>query len=236
MSRVPTFSTYFLHEAQRLTGLSTTSVKRLCRCASTQAPSAAECVFFYALGCGRVTYLLGCAKGTKLEEEYLQMACLVGEMSEDELVASGDVLPWRFRKALSTYSGMHDRLEMREAVKEAWRVELSAVFADGSVSLRETCRELGLNPGNVSAWLRHGGRSKVAYESARRLREYVTAGAAEPDVDLQVRARQNEAVADYVKKAKSRKSPAGCASTHMDSPTHSHSLVSYAQSPLHEMA
>lgn len=80
-------------------------------------------------------------------------------------VAFGD----RYRKVLNSFYADWHRPETLARSKSIRRDACLRAKRERGVPVAPICRELGLNVGNVNAWLKNGDMSKVSLENATRL-------------------------------------------------------------------
>lgn len=162
---------YFLLYSQELTGIETTSVRRLATAAQEEAPSAAEAVFLYALAASRLELLLRCATHGQAAEGWSQAAkALPDEVAVEDLVADpcGWGLGERYVKSLASCRHAMEAPARRAALARRYRKLVLSLLNETGTSVSSLCRESGANKGNVAAWLR-GQDGKVSLDLARHL-------------------------------------------------------------------
>ena len=173
-----TFKGWLLRYCQQLTGLKTTSVKKLVRLVERNAPHAAETVCLYALAVGRASDLVRHSASESLwagcrdVAEMLSAPAAKGERAfEEALRCAYGNLPPRFRKVVDLYDSLDADAanDLRVKAQMAQRV-LAALDRAGCTRYR-LCRDLGLNEGNVYAWLA-GDATKVSRATARKAWKY----------------------------------------------------------------
>lgn len=165
-----TFRRWLLRYCCSLTGVSTTSLKKLASAVCEHAPHAAETVFLYALDLGRVDDL---AKNTEFEdvcEGWEEMRSLSSEYSgraEMFLRDRRNALPNRYRKVLDAYDSIEaNAANDRRVIAMMAQKTREALEASGVTRYR-LAKDLGINEGNLYAWLA-GDAAKMSRQTARR--------------------------------------------------------------------
>ncbi len=159
---------------QELTGLKTTSVKKLVFAVEHNAPHASEAVGLYALSRGRGNDLAKYVQDESLAAEWKALiGCFAGEqvVCEEAIHARYALLPVRYRRVVDLYDGIEADRENDRHVKGLMAQKVSAALERAGITRYRLCRDLGLNEGNIYAWLA-GDPSKVSRETARRAWQY----------------------------------------------------------------
>lgn len=164
MSR--SFGGFLLGYVQELTGLETTSLKRLFRAVADDSPRAAEALLLLALANGRESYLMRQAAGTPFEVPYRKALA-------DLKKSGGDLGGWlaglpeqsRYRKAWNAWRSEATRLERDRGMLPGVRDAIERVLEERGMSRAQACRALGLNKGNFYAFMK-GDVSKLSRETA----------------------------------------------------------------------
>ena len=169
-----TFRGWLLSYCQDLTGLKTTSVKKFVSAVEDSAPHASAAVFLLAVEAGRVADLMGRSSDPELLAEWKSVAAMAPESpvgAEAFARANYDELPIRYRKVIDAYDAVADSRENDERVKALMAEKTVAALENAGKTRYRLCRDLGLNEGNVYAWLA-GDPSKVSRATARRAWHY----------------------------------------------------------------
>lgn len=169
-----TFRGWLLSYCQELTGLKTTSVKKLAAAVEDNAPHASAAVFLLAVNEEKLDSLLEHVFEPDLREEWNYIASMLPENQTDaeafaRLAYRG--LPSRYRKVLDAYDAIAEGQENDSRAKTLMAEKTIAALARAGRSRYRLCRDLGLNEGNVYAWLA-GDPSKVSRDTARRAWHY----------------------------------------------------------------
>lgn len=170
-----TFKGFLRAYCRELTGLSTDSLRKLLQVVLGDAPAAAEVVMAFAAAQGKEGYLAELARGTRLEDEYARAA--------REIEGAGGIEPYvqskgaseRYRKVWHAYRTKREAVVNDRRVVALMGEKLRALMEEKNVTAYRLCKELGLNKGNVYAFLHKGDASKVSRRTARRILNYVEA-------------------------------------------------------------
>ena len=168
----------FLHSyCQELAGVRTSSIKKLCAAATDAAPRTAEPLFLYAMEEGRLALLLKYSTGTWMHDDYRSLARLAGPYETDaRRFAEECALPERYAAVLSAFRAHAGSVEADRRVIGLMRGKtIEALAASGTTAYR-LCKDLGLNMGNVYAYLNKGDVTKVSRDTARRILAYSRTG------------------------------------------------------------
>ena len=169
-----TFRGWLLSYCQELTGLKTTSVKKLASAVGGGAPHASAAVFLLAVEVGRVGDLIARASDPDLLAEWEAIATMLPESptsAETFARANYGELPVRYRKVIDAYDAIAEGRENDEHAKVLMAAKTVAALENAGRTRYRLCRDLGLNEGNVYAWLA-GDPSKVSRDTARRAWRY----------------------------------------------------------------
>ena len=169
-----TFRGWLLSYCQELAGMKTTSVKKLVSAVEGNAPHASAAVFLLAVETGRVADLISRASDPELLAEWDSVAAMLpGEPTGAEAFAraSYDELPIRYRKVIDAYDAVAEGRKNDEHAKALMAEKTVVALENAGKTRYRLCRDLGLNEGNVYAWLA-GDPSKVSRATARRAWRY----------------------------------------------------------------
>lgn len=158
-----------------LTGLETTSLRRLVAAAGSEAPRVTEPLFLLALEERELDYLLRIAEGTRMESEWEPLARTARAFDGDtqSWIESGEA-PERYRRVLSAFEAQGDLLRAKRRMNAIMRERTLAALAQSGMTRYRLAGEAGANRGNLYAWLA-GDDSKVGEETARRVMEVAEA-------------------------------------------------------------
>ncbi len=168
-----TFRGFLEEYCRELSSLDTASLRRLVSAAQGNA-RLVEPLFALAAVQGKAGYLVHVSEGSWFHGDYASLARKLGEYgSVEEMLASGDV-PERYASVLNAFRAQGDILAADRRVNGLLRPRIVSALAERGVSRYRLCRDLGLNPGNVYAYLA-GDDAKVSRETARKILEYAEA-------------------------------------------------------------
>ncbi len=169
-----TFRGWLLSYCQELTGLKTTSVKKLVSAVERSAPHASAAVFLLAVETGRVADLISRASDLELLAEWESVVTMLPQSptgAEAFARANYDKLPARYRKVIDAYDAVAEGRQSDERAKALMAEKTVAALENAGKTRYRLCKDLGLNEGNVYAWLA-GDPSKVSRTTARRAWRY----------------------------------------------------------------
>ena len=167
---------FLLTYCQQLAGTQTTSIKKLCAAAAHDAPRVAEPLFLYAVETSRLDTLLAQSTGTWMAREYEDMARIAVPYEGDALtfVESCDVSD-RYLSVTHAFHARNGKTNADRRVIALMREKTNAALQARGLSAYRCAKDLGLNMGNVYAYLHKGNTAKVSRDTARRIMEYATA-------------------------------------------------------------
>ncbi|YAD76600.1 DUF6036 family nucleotidyltransferase [Bifidobacterium longum] len=170
--RRPNFEPWSRRYLLHLSGLSRFDFPRLCVMACHSEGRLREPLLLYALQSDRFPELMAMTDDSKLRGEYEHAADSLGELAPQDYAlehgydpSTGD----RYRKVLNSFYADWHRPETLARSKSIRRDACLRAKRERGVPVAPICRELGLNVGNVNAWLKNGDMSKVSLENATRL-------------------------------------------------------------------
>ena len=170
-----TFKGFLRSYYRELTGLQTDSLKKLCAAAADGSPAAAEAIMVFAAIQGKAPYLVALSRGTWMEKDYEAAASCLGAPEEVASFLQSECAPQRYQKVWSAYVAKRDAVLTDRRVIDLMRRKILTAMEQRGLTGCRICEELGLNKGNVYAFLGKGDSSKVSRATARRILEYVGA-------------------------------------------------------------
>ena len=169
-----TFKGFLRQYCRELSGLDTDSLKKLCAAAVTDAPRLAEPLFLLAAEEGRLDYLMKAAKGTSLEATYARNAQSLRQAGSMAALLESEEAPERLRKVRRAFEARREAGKADRRIIELMRKATLDAMKRRRLTAYRVCKTLGLNLGNVYAYLGKGDVSKVSRNTARRIMEYAT--------------------------------------------------------------
>ena len=174
-----TFKGFLKAYCAEVTGVEATSLKRLCAACSSKAPAAAEAVMVFAAMQGKTEYLLKLAANTWMEEMYSAAAQEIKKCDNVEEWLCTESAPQRFRKVWLAYTAKKNAASSDRRVILLMREKTLTAMEAASITTYRLCKNLGLNLGNVYAYLGKGDSTKVSRATARRIMDYTVQLAAD---------------------------------------------------------
>ncbi len=172
-----TFNGFLRAYCRELTGLETDNLKRLISRVVNEAPAAAETVMAFAAVQGKAEYAATLARGSWLEEGYGKFLAEYAAFDSVESYLASESAPDRYRKVWRAYLAKRDAVVADRRVSALMREKTRALMGQSGLTVYKLCKALGLNKGNVYAYLNKGDTSKVSRATARRIMEFAEGSA-----------------------------------------------------------
>ena len=169
-----TFPGFLKSYVRELSLSHSTGVRVLAKEAAERNSRLREPLYLYALLTGQIELLQKSVRGTALAAAYKELPDDPAEM-EKQLRAEPSELPEAYRKVWHSYLVYRERGKRDEETKELIRRQIVHLQAERGVSNYRLYTSLGLNPGNLNAWLKHGDGKKVSLKTARAVLEQIRA-------------------------------------------------------------
>lgn len=164
---------FMLGYCQELTGLGTSSLKKLFSSVRDGHPRAAEPLMLLAIAQGREAYLCNLSRSTPYESAYRDFAKRFEESGKDaEEFASSLPATDRFGKAAAAWMSEKQRLERDRSTLKGVAAEMNRILEEKGISRATACNALGLDKGNFYAFLKGDVRRlsrKTALDAYRQL-------------------------------------------------------------------
>ncbi|MDM8300285.1 hypothetical protein [Collinsella tanakaei] len=171
-----TFRGFLKLYCQELVEQKTENLKKLAHFALTDAPRVAEPLLLLALERGKADYLRSLVSGSSLSIEY-DSACetleAAGGSLEDAL--ENGAMPRRYQNVWRAYQARKRAVDADRRVNGLMRRKSVEAMERKGITCYRVCKDLGLNKGNVYAYLHGGDDAKVSRETARKIYEYIVA-------------------------------------------------------------
>jgi len=160
------FEGFLAQYCRTLTRLDSRSLKRLFARTVEDSPRAAEPLLLLALCQGRAAYLLKLATGTKHRDAYESFVSGLTSsgLGLEAYLASGSA-PERYRKTYDSYLSQSGKLSRDRDVVGQLVPLLNSLIAQRGTSRYRLAEDLGLNKGNLYAFLK-GNTDKLSREKA----------------------------------------------------------------------
>ncbi|MEE0706418.1 MAG: helix-turn-helix transcriptional regulator [Adlercreutzia sp.] len=115
------------------------------------------------------------ARGTRLEGEYARAAREIESAGGIEPYVQSGAAPERYRKVWLAYWAKREAVVNDRRVVALMGEKLRVLMEAKGLTTYRLCKDLGLNKGNIYAFLHKGDASKVSRRTARRILSYVEA-------------------------------------------------------------
>ena len=169
-----TFPGFLKSYVRELSLSHSTGVRVLAREAAERNPRLREPLYLCALFTGQIVLLQKSVRGTTLAAVYAGLSDEPTEI-EKQLRAEPSELPEAYGKVWHSYLVYKKRGKRDEETKELMRQQIVQLQAERGVSNYRLYTSLGLNPGNLNTWLKHGDGKKVSLKTARAVLDKVRA-------------------------------------------------------------
>lgn len=170
-----TFEGYLLAEVQRLAGVQTTALAVLCN-RLPEEPRLFEPLAMWAAVTGSLSRFEACVQSESRAEELSKLRALSSSGNLENALSSEDLpLPPAYLKTWTSYVSRRDASKRDEMLKSAVRDRVLAAEAARHVTRYRMAKDLGLNHGNLHAFLSMGNTKKLSLDRAYELLKYVEA-------------------------------------------------------------
>lgn len=165
-----TFPGFLKSYVRELSLTHSTGIRVLTKEAAERNPRLREPLYLYALFTGQIKLLQKSVCRTALAAAYEGLPDDPTEM-EKQLHTEPSRLPEAYGKVWHSYLVYKERGKRDEETKDLMRRQIVRLQAERGVSNYRLYTSLGLNPGNLNAWLKHGDGKKVSLQTARAVLE-----------------------------------------------------------------
>ena len=159
-----------------IAGVSSFCLRKLAATAQKEKPRLIEPLLLYAISAGQVDRLISFVYKNDVLESYQSILHLLGGIDLEEAALSGrfdDNLPREYSKFLTSYRASYNRPETAKDSKRMRWERSRALQLEKGVATADIYRALGLNAGNVNAYLKHGDTDKVSLQNATDIMNYL---------------------------------------------------------------
>lgn len=162
----------FLQEyCNELSGVRTTNLRKLIA-ATNQNARLVEPLFSLAAVQGKTDYLVGLSVGYWFHDDYQILADKLRQFGSTESFLSSEQVPARYSSVLEAFYAQGDTLAADRRINSLMRPKITDALKGKNVTRYRLCKDLGLNLGNVYAYLA-GDDTKVSKATARRMLNYL---------------------------------------------------------------
>lgn len=168
-----TFKGFLTQYVQELSSEHTLDMKKLAHeAAETNARLQAPLVL-YAVATDKVALLARYLRSMANSDDMLHALSIYRKDALAEQLQEAHDAFDAYGKVWNSYCVLRDAPQRDAAVKAAMRRKIQSIQREKNCSNYRIYAALGLNPGNVNSWLKNGDSSKVSYETAERIMDYV---------------------------------------------------------------
>ncbi len=169
-----TFLGFLTQYVRQLSTQNTTSLYKLAAEAGSDNPRLREPLVLYALFSQKTQVLLRAAKNAELRQYYTDF---LQKYNKEQVMLAlqthAEQLPEEYHKVWRSYLSVKNRGQADDHTKELIRGKIRRLQNQTGITNYRLYADLGLNPGNVNAWLKHGNSKKVSLNTARRMLRYI---------------------------------------------------------------
>ena len=169
-----TFKGFLRKYVRALSGMETNDLRRLAAEVSSNYRLVEPLVLF-AMSVNRLGFLQRVAKDmvlVKAVQLFLEIEDWEGMLHK--LENSDDSIPYEYHKVYNSYISVRDRSKAKNHTKELMHTRIKYLQKEKNVSTYRLYTDLGLNHGNVNAYIKYGDASKVSLEVAEKVLDYLT--------------------------------------------------------------
>lgn len=178
-----TFKGFLAQYVRQLSRQNTLNLHKLTAEAIGDNPRLREPLLLYALFSGKQDLLLMAAQGSPLQKPYTE---LLSQYSAEQVTTlleeDSPVLAREYHKVWRSYLSRRNQLQADNHTKELMRKKVKRLQEANSITTYRIYTDLGLNPGNLNAWLKHGDGNKVSLDTARLALHYVEGSTSLPQL------------------------------------------------------
>lgn len=167
-----TFQGFVRDYCRDLTGVQSSSLKKLCAAVATDTPSAAEALMVFAAVQGKAEYLAHLSEGTWMESDYRERAQEFERASDIPAYLDSEAAPARYQKVWNAYLAKRNASVADRRIIALMRDRTLSALKETGITVYRLCKDLGLNLGNVYSYLHGGDVTKVSRATARHIMEY----------------------------------------------------------------
>ena len=167
-----TFKGFLSQYVKNLSYSNTLDVKRLAREATTSNLRLRAPLVLYALASSKKDLLIDALSVCNNASEMCRMLDYF-ECSDLESQLGKSNVPEDYSKVWNSFLVARDAPKRDNDLKGAMRKKILRVQAEKNCSNYRVYTDLKLNPGNINSWLKNGDSTKVSYQTAERVMDYV---------------------------------------------------------------
>lgn len=174
--RRPVLKRWLRRELMALSGLDRFSLRKMAAMAQSSHARLAEPLFLYCKECGQLEALLALTYKGETTTLYHKLEDALGDVDLSELALSGtapEILPRACAKHLNSFAVDYRKTETIAESKLMRLNRCRALQLETGAGNVEICSALGLDPGNVCAFLKHGDLGRVTLKDATAIMKHL---------------------------------------------------------------
>lgn len=167
-----TFKGFLSQYVKKLSYTNTMDLKRLAEEAATSNVRLRAPLVLYSLATGREKQLLSFLQSNRATSDMQKVLLDLSGGSLEERLASG-LVPDEYSKVWNSFLVARDAPKRDDDLKGAMRKKILSIQKEKNCSNYRVYTDLHLNPGNINSWLKNGDSTKVSYQTAERVMNYL---------------------------------------------------------------
>jgi len=168
------FAGFLKRYVRSLSLTETNSLYKLAKEAADENPRLREPLLLYAVFIDKTDVLLRAVRAHTLYSDYKNLANKYDKASfKTALQDASSPLSEEYKKVWRSYLSRKNRLQNDNHTKELMRNKIVKLQKAKGMSNYRLYADLGLNPGNLNAWMKYGDPNKVSIDTARRALKYL---------------------------------------------------------------
>ena len=173
--RILTFKGFLNQYVRTLSGMETNDIRRLAS-EIYQNYRLTEPLVLFAMSVNKMEYLKSITTNPVLSKAIQIFPENIGWEDAVYKLENNDItIPYEFIKVYNSYKSVRDRNKAEKHTKGLLHMQIKYLQQEKNVSTYRIYTDLGLNHGNVNAYLKYGDISKVSLEVAEKVLEYLAA-------------------------------------------------------------
>lgn len=169
-----TFKGFLTHYVQELSSAHTLDMKKLALEAANANERLQAPLVLYAVAAGKSDLLARYLRSMGSGSEMLRALSIYSKDALAEQLQETHNAFDAYGKVWISYCVLRDAPQRDAAVKATMRRKIQRIQREKNCSNYRIYAALGLNPGNINSWLKNGDCSKVSYETAAQIMDFVT--------------------------------------------------------------
>ena len=176
--RRPHFDRWIKRQVLELANAESFSLRKFAALAQKEIPRLREPLLLYAIANGCADKLLSYIYKDEVLNSYKIAFNLLKDVSLTEVALNNlniEGLPREYSKFFTSYKSAYNKPQTNSESKRMRWERSRMLQLEKGVNTADIYRSLGLNPGNVNAYMKHGALDKVSLENATEIMKYLHA-------------------------------------------------------------